>query len=254
MFRTLDALVLREVRFRESDRILTVLTADSGKLTLSAHGALSKKSRIAAATQQLTFSELTLFEKNGRYAVREGSVKESFQGLRQDLERFALASYFAECLERFAGEDQPEPELMQLGLNCIFALSEGLGSCGKIKTAFETRLAGIEGYAPLTEGCAVCGRPDLREPRFLPEEGRLVCRACRQSGRALPLTEDGVSVLRYLLEAPAKRILAFRLPEDELHLLEKVSEEWLLRCADRRLPTLEYYKSIRGFTEGSGPV
>ena len=65
MFRTENALILREVRYKESDRILTVLTADAGKLTLSAHGALSKKSRIAAATQQLTYAELTLFEKNG---------------------------------------------------------------------------------------------------------------------------------------------------------------------------------------------
>ena len=53
MFRTENALILREVRFKESDRILTVLTADAGKLTLSAHGALSKKSRIAAAGRRM---------------------------------------------------------------------------------------------------------------------------------------------------------------------------------------------------------
>ena len=90
MFRTVNALILREVRFRESDRILTALTADNGKMTLAAHGALSRKSRIAGATQQLTYSELTLFEKNGRFTVREAVTKEAFPGLRQDLERFAL--------------------------------------------------------------------------------------------------------------------------------------------------------------------
>ena len=88
MFRTENALILREVRFKESDRILTALTADSGKMTLAAHGALSKRSRIAAATQQLTYAELTLFEKNGRYAVREGVTREAFQGLRQEIEVF----------------------------------------------------------------------------------------------------------------------------------------------------------------------
>ncbi len=97
MFRTENALILREVRFRESDRILTALTSDAGKLTLAAHGALSKKSKIAAATQLLTYSELTLFEKNGRFAVREGITKEGFAGLRQDLKRFALGCYFASC-------------------------------------------------------------------------------------------------------------------------------------------------------------
>ena len=139
MFRTENALILREVRFRESDRILTALTADAGKMTLAAHGALSKKSKIAAATQLLTYSELTLFEKNGRFAVREGITKEAFSGLRKDLKRFALGCYFAECLEQYAAEEQPEPELMQLGLNCLYALSEELRDSETVKSAFELR-------------------------------------------------------------------------------------------------------------------
>lgn len=245
MFLTEQALVLREVRFRESDRILTVLTSDAGKMTLAAHGALSKKSRIAAATQQLTYSELTLFEKNGRYAVREGIVKEAFPGLRLDLERFALASYFAECLELFSGENQPEPELMQLGLNCFYALSEGLGSCEKVKAAFELRLAAVEGYAPLTESCAVCGRQDIQDAVFQPEDGKLVCRTCRKAGRSLPLGDTGLAVLRHLVQAPAKRILAFRLPEEDMHTLSRIAEEWMLRCADRSFPTLTYYKNLK---------
>ena len=196
MFRTENALILREVRFKESDRILTVLTADAGKLTLSAHGALSKKSRIAAATQQLTYAELTLFEKNGRYSVREGVTKEAFQGLRMELDRLALGSYISECLEQYAGEEQPEPELMQLGLNCLYALSEGLYSAEKIKTAFELRLMTEEGYAPAGELCAVCGRSDIREPVFVLEEGQAVCRSCRKAGRTLPLSENALSALR----------------------------------------------------------
>ena len=38
MHLTTKALVLREVNYKESDKILTVLTADEGKLTVSARG------------------------------------------------------------------------------------------------------------------------------------------------------------------------------------------------------------------------
>ena len=41
MFETTKALILREVRYKESDRILTVLTDTDGKRTLKARGALS---------------------------------------------------------------------------------------------------------------------------------------------------------------------------------------------------------------------
>ena len=230
MFRTENALILREVRFRESDRILTALTADAGKLTLAAHGALSKKSKIAAATQLLTYSELTLFEKNGR--------------LRQDLKRFALGCYFAECLEQYAAEEQPEPELMQLGLNCLYALSEGLRDSATVKAAFELRLMSIEGYAPGEEFCPVCGRADIQDPVFSPAEGQVVCRACRKSGGGLPLSEAALSALRDVVHAPARRMLAFRLPKEDAEMLSAAAEAWLLRCSERQFPTLAYYKNL----------
>ena len=237
MFRTENALILREVRFKESDRILTALTADAGKLTLAAHGALSKKSRIAAATQQLTYAELTLFEKNGRFTVREGITKEAFQGLRMNLDRLALGSYFSECLEQYAGEEQP-------GLNCLYALSEGLYSPEKIKAAFELRLMTEEGYAPAGDFCAVCGRLEIREPVFALEDGQVVCRSCRKAGRTLPLSENALAALRYLVRAPAKKLLSFRLGDEDLHLLADVAENWLLQCSGRSFSTLTYYKNL----------
>ena len=42
MFTTTDALVLREVRYKEADRILTLLTSAEGKISVKARGALRK--------------------------------------------------------------------------------------------------------------------------------------------------------------------------------------------------------------------
>ena len=246
MYLTENALILREVRFRESDRILTALTADLGKVTLAAHGALSKKSRIAAATQQLTYAELTLFAKDGRYSVREAVTREAFAGLRSELERFALGTYLAECLELFASEGQPEPDLLQLGLNSLYAVSEGIGGLKKVKAAFELRLAGLEGYAPATDSCAVCGRADIQEPVFLPDEGMTVCRKCRKDRRSLPLSDAALTAMRHILSAAPKKMLSFSLEDADLDLLAKVSENWLLHCTGREISSLQYYRNLIG--------
>ena len=62
MHLTTMALVLREVSYKESDKILTVLSADEGRLTVSARGCRKKGSPIAAACQLLVWSEMTLYE------------------------------------------------------------------------------------------------------------------------------------------------------------------------------------------------
>ena len=56
MHLTTKALVLREVSYKESDKILTVLTAAEGKLTVSARGCRRRNSPIAAASQLLVWS------------------------------------------------------------------------------------------------------------------------------------------------------------------------------------------------------
>ena len=65
MYKTVRGLVLREVKYKESSKMLTLLT-DEGKMAAEARGALRKGSRIGAASQQLCYSEMTVFENRGR--------------------------------------------------------------------------------------------------------------------------------------------------------------------------------------------
>ena len=102
MFLTTRGLVLREVRYKEADKILTVLTQHEGKVTVRARGALRKGSRITAATQLLTYSDMTIFENRGFHTVDEAAPIEMFTGIRTDIELLALASYFAQVLARSA--------------------------------------------------------------------------------------------------------------------------------------------------------
>lgn len=123
MHKTVHALVLREVKFKEADKMLTVLTQEEGKLSVRARGALRKSCRFAAASQHLVYSEMTLFFNKGRYTLVEASVIEDFSALRADFNALALASYFAELLEAVSDEDSPNPEVLRLGLNALYALS-----------------------------------------------------------------------------------------------------------------------------------
>ena len=244
MFNTTKALVLREVRYKEADRILTLLTAADGKLTAKARGALRKSSRTGAATQQLTYAEMTLFGNRGKWTVNEASVIEAFSGLREDIERFALGSYFAECLEALSVEDQPDPALLQLGLNSLYALSRGLYEPWRIKAAFELRLMALSGYEPDLAACAHCGRePEL--PLLSLADGRVYCASCPHGGETLPLCPDSLAAMRYILSAPARKLFSFSLDGEAADRLSYAAEAYLLRQTERRFGTLEYYKQVR---------
>ena len=247
MYKTVNALILREARYKEADRILTLLTDTDGKLTVKARGALRKSSRTAAATQQLTYSEMTLFGNRGKWTVNEAQVKEGFDGLRGDMEKLALGAYFAECMEALSVEDQPEPALLQLGLNCLYALSRGMYPQEKVKAAFEMRLMCLSGYAPELRSCPVCGK-EPENPALSLDHGCVCCKTCGGLGEKAELGPAGLAAMRYLSEAPAKQLLSFAMPDADLLRLSDASERYLLRRTERGFSTLEYWKKIRNFT------
>jgi len=247
MFNTTNALVLREVKYKEADRILTLLTDKEGKITVKARGAYRKNSKIGAATQQLTYSEMTLFGNRGRWTVNEASVKEAFSGLRSDMESLSLASYFSECIEAFSIEEQPEPALLQLILNSLYALSRGLYPPEHIKAAFELRLMCICGYTPELSICSGCGCEEPEEPVLNIDSGAVFCRRCSYgvSGDTASLCNSSLAAMRYICAAPAKQLFSFSLDAAALKRLSGAAERYLLRHAERSFYTLDYWKNIR---------
>ena len=72
-----QGLVLREVNYKESDKLLTVLTAEGGKRTVKARGCRRKGSPLAAAAQLLVYSDMTLFEYRDYFTLTRRSPSSS---------------------------------------------------------------------------------------------------------------------------------------------------------------------------------
>jgi DNA repair protein RecO (recombination protein O) len=246
MFKTTPALILRVARYKEADRILTILTPEDGRMTVKARGALRKGSHLAAQTDQLCYSELTLFGNRGRWTVNEANRIEDFHQLRQSLSALALGCYFAECLEAFSEENIPEPEMLQLGLNSLYALSRGLAPESKIKAVFEWRLAAISGYEPDLLGCSVCGNPQPEKPLFSLENGDLVCASCQNLEPGYEeISQSELSLMREVLAAQAKKMLSFTADPETMHRFTDIAERYFLRKAERRFGSLDYWRSVR---------
>lgn len=247
MYKTTKALVLREVKYKEADKILTILTEDEGKMTVKARGALRKSCRYGAAAQALSFSEMTLFGNAGKWSINEAETIEQFLPLRADIELIALGSYFAEVLEAVTDEDSPDPEMLQLGLNSLFALSRGMYSPEHIKAVFELKVMCLSGFEPQLDACAVCGREDGVDAALSLGGGVLHCRSCPPGvpGVSLPMSRETLDAMRYVISAEPKRIFSFEIPDEAQRQMNGVCEAYLLTQLERGFGALDYWKSVR---------
>ena len=246
---TTMALVLRTVDYKETDKILTLLTRDQGKLTASARGCRKKGSAIAAGCQLLAWAEVVLYDYQGRWSVKEAAVERLFQGVRDDIERLALGCYFAEVTELLAVEGEENPELLSLILNSLHALDKlPEKPLPLVKAAFEWKAMALAGYEPLIDGCAVCGAHPSENPRFHLREGVLHCAKCRGEvgeGISMPLSLPALAALEHIVHGDPKRLFSFRLDGEPLKELADAAEAYLHTQLERGFSTLDYYKSLQ---------
>ena len=242
-----QGIVLREVAYREADKILTVLTRDYGKRTVKAPGCRRKTSKLTAGSQLLVYSDMTLYERGEFTTLNEADPLAQFWGVRQDIELLALASYFAEVTESAAQEGEPCPELLSLLLNSLYALDTLKKPKELVKTAFELRLLCLTGYEPLLDGCAVCGVPEPENPRLNLSQGVLHCAACRREvggGVSMPLSPAALAAARHIAGGNPKKLFSFALPPESMGQLGAVTEAFLMTQQERGYRTLDYYKGL----------
>lgn len=241
-----SGVVLRVTDTKETDRILTVLTADRGKIPLIARGARRKNSRLAAACQLPAYSELTIYKRGGWYMLDEASPLELFDALGRDIELLALASWFCELTEAVCAEETPAPEVLSLLLNALYALCYTDRPPRLVKATFQFRLMALAGFEPLVDGCALCGRGDAEAPMLDVQGGFVTCGGCRgpDAGLRLPLTAGGLAALRHILSVEPKRLYSFTLEPGALAALDHAGEAFISAQLERGFRTLDYYKSL----------
>lgn len=245
MYVTTQGLVIRVSDYNDADALLTLLTREYGRLTVKVRGLRRKNSPLTAPCQLLAYGEYTLFAYKGMYTVNEAHSIELFHGLRNDLLKLSLSTYFAQVAEVVSQEDMPESQLLSLVLNSLFALAKLQESPSKVKAVFELRCACIAGYTPELQCCAVCASefPD----RFDVSAGVLECSACRSpesDGLRMPVTPGALDAMRYIVSCDPKRLFHFDASLETLEHLAQITETYLTTQLERGFSTLDFYKSL----------
>ena len=245
MYLTVQGIVLRVTDYNDRDALLTVLTRGHGRLTIKARGLRRKNSPLTAPCQLLAFGEFTLFEYRGQYTINEAHSIELFSSLRKSLTKLSLATYFAQVSEMLSQEDLPNPELLSLLLNSLYALCNLKLPEAQIKAVFELRAACLSGYTPDLFGCHICGNQN--PTRFDLRAGQLECENCRSSesdGIRLPVTPAILEAMRYICLCDPKRLFSFTIGEETLLQLANLTEAYLATQLERGFSTLDFYKSL----------
>jgi DNA repair protein RecO (recombination protein O) len=124
---TTDALILRTYKLGESDRIVVFLTRDRGKRRGVAKNARQSRRRFGGALEPLTLGRVGYMERERRDLVHVQYVEPLRSPLAvADGDALGYIGYFAELIDEWAPDGDPNETLFRLGASMVDALAAGV--------------------------------------------------------------------------------------------------------------------------------
>lgn len=240
-----EALVLRTYRLGEADRIVVLLTRDRGKKRGVARGARRVRSRFLGALEVMTHARVRYFERERRDLVRVDEV----EVIRSPLAIGAGAAlsylgYFAELIDEWAPEGDPNEKLFRLGVSAVDALAAGVAP-ERVARYFEYWLLRLQGVYPSLASCPMC-HGDLAADgagvaSHLPV---FVCRRCAGADAAA-ISPEALAFLRAAARRRPERLALVPLSAHAARELEAAHERLIEAHLDKTLKSSRVLRALR---------
>lgn len=220
-------IVLMENNLGDYDKMLTILTPGLGKIGCAAKGARRPKSLLMAGSQFLCFADYILYKGNGTYNLNSCETIEFFYNIRTDLDKYKYAVHITKIILDVTNENENCYRTLQLFLNTLYTISETDKNLDLTLAIFKLRLMCILGFKPNVDKCANCGIDDDIKYFSLQDNG-LKCSSCGKFDKsAIEILPATVDAIKFIVNAPAKKIFSFNIPETSIKELEIVSKLYL---------------------------
>lgn len=148
------AIILRKIRYSESDLILHCLNEQGSQINLLAKGALRSKKRFGGGILEpthllkLTYRKRENSVEDPLHWLEEASLLRDFSGLKQDYDRLEVAFELLQTVGKVSFEGlQDGEEVFQLLGHALMA-AEKVKSLNQLRHLFQLKLLWLQGVLP----------------------------------------------------------------------------------------------------------
>lgn len=220
-------IVIREVNFKDNDKIITLLSPDLGKISCFARGARKTNSTLLSCSQFLVYSEFILYKGQSFYNINSGDVIDTFYDLRIDYDKLEYAFEISKMLNSLIEEDSECKNILPLFLNTLFVIKENKYDSKLIVSIFKLKLMTYLGYAPNIMRCSECNE-DIKDENaddyyFIFATGGIICNKCfdklkprygqELNKNMILLKESTLFALKYVILSDNKKLFSFKLSD-----------------------------------------
>jgi len=236
-----EGIVIKDIAYGETSKILTLLTKDYGLVSVISKGCRGMKSKLRGVSGKLTYGNFYLvYKKNGLSTLTAVDVLNPFLNIMMDIEKISYASYLLELTEQVCKEVVAEEvfNLLKTGLEKI---NDGLAP-NVITNILELQYLDFLGVAPVVDGCVFCGSKKNIQTVSI-EHGGYLCCSCYRGEKLY--SERFLKFLRMFSLVDLQKVSKIDVKEDVQKEINQFLDEYYDRYTGLYLHSKKFLKNLK---------
>lgn len=234
-----DGIVVSSIPFKESSRIINILTKDMGIVGCIVKGCKSLKSKLRLPSEKFAYGTFHFYYKeNGLSTLIEADIKNYFINIKSDIMRISYMSYLCE-LSTNVFKESNNNEVYDILINALLKIEDGFDS--KIITNIvEMQYLNYIGISLCLDSCVNCG--STKVVTLSTNRGGFLCSNCRNNEPIL----DGkiLKLLRLYNYVDISKISNLDIDNEVSNAIDRIISEYYEDYSGINLKSKKFLKEI----------
>ena len=242
-----QAIVIRSFPLGEFDKIITLYTADFGKVRAVARRLRRPKNHFGGSLELLNYGALVFFERPNKdlHTINDFDLIDAFEPIKADFDRTAYGCYLAELVDAIEPGQAADQSVFHL-LRHTFETLMQIDDIALLARAFELQLLGLTGFAPQLMHCVVCTKTFRSATvHFSSCFGGLLCIECAdQDAEVMPIARGSCELMKQLQKSDQSYLTRFRASDLNHRELKFVLSNFISYHTERTLKSLAFLEDL----------
>ena len=233
-------IVLSEINYSESSKILNVLTDKYGKIGIMSKGCRNMKSKLRGVSRKLIYGTFHVYYKEKQLSTLvEVDVLNSFSKTSSDYERGLYALLILDLTAKVV-EQNDDPAIFELLRDVLIKFEDGLNPLA-LSLIYELKCLDYLGCALSLDGCSICGSTKGIVSLSY-QHGGYICNNCHTNEAYVD--EKTIKMIRLLYYVDVNSISKLDISSKVLEEINSFLDEYYDNCVGIYLKSKDSIKKL----------
>lgn len=233
-------IIISEKPYKESSKLLNIITEEYGVIGVIAKGSKSIKSSLRSVSTKLTYAEFQINYKEGKLSTLIcADVISPLNNIKNDLLKISYASYLLDLTSQVLKENNNK-DIYEILVSALEKIDEGYDEV-VISNILELKYLSYLGISPNFDSCSVCGKSKVLT--ISSEKGGFVCSEHHTNEKIV--NSKTLKVIRMLYYVDISKISKVELSSVVKKEIDEFIDEYYDRYTGLYLKTKEFLKNIK---------